>query len=91
MLEGGTKHLYLVAGDNWTMGATDSENIETIDHVDVLEDASVTVTCDWLLTSDAGTTWAPMVDETITLVAGRYDMSVEEITVVSGIVHLVKA
>ena len=91
MLEGGSKHLYLVAGDTWAKGATDSENIGTVDHIDVLEDASVTVTCDWLETSDAGTTWNTFSDKTISLVAGRYDMSIDEITVVSGTIHLVKA
>lgn len=88
MLEAGARHLLLTAGQAWTKGDTDTEDIKTIDHIDVLEDAVVVVTSDWLALDG---TWSTMVDYSLTLAAGRYDMSIYDITVTSGTVHLVKA
>ena len=88
MLEGGVKHLILTAGQAWAKGDTDALNIKTTDHIDVLEDATLTVTCDWYYLDG---TWQKMSDYSLTLAAGRYDMAVDDITVNTGVVHLVKA
>ena len=83
MLEAGSRHIYLETGESWE---TDTLGLKTIDHIDVLEDASITVTCNWM-----DSTGTKFVDKTIDLPAGRYDMVISDITVVSGKIHLVRA
>jgi hypothetical protein len=83
MLDFGNQHLYLTAGQTWSVGKL-SQFVGTT-HLDVLEDSVVVLTCNWL-----DHTGAKFSAKSITMLAGRYDMEITAITVTSGSVHLVR-